>query len=278
MQYITFRLQTDCNQTFHSPSFSIKYVLYFLYFYQRGGQSTAHRRMALKILFVTLPRQLSRGEIKEVLFKSPPITFVWLAAFLKEAGHDAVILDGYSKALGKDDILDGISAEAPDMVGFTSFTCEYPDVIFMASAVKGRFPGMRIVIGGYHANSLPEDFFVDAVDYVFSGEAEESLPEFMTRLEAGRTDFDGLSSLHYRNVVSGEWVSNPKAAFIPDFSHIPLLPYELIDGIDYNTWWKVIDPKKDRYMATVTGKGCPMGCSFCDISKTEGKRYRSMSA
>ena len=32
MQYITFRLQTDCNQTFHSPSFSIKYVLYFLYF------------------------------------------------------------------------------------------------------------------------------------------------------------------------------------------------------------------------------------------------------
>ncbi len=33
MQYITFRLQTDCNQTFHSPSFSIKYVLYFLYFY-----------------------------------------------------------------------------------------------------------------------------------------------------------------------------------------------------------------------------------------------------
>ncbi len=28
MQYITFRLQTDCNQTFHSPSFSIKYVLY----------------------------------------------------------------------------------------------------------------------------------------------------------------------------------------------------------------------------------------------------------
>ena len=32
MQYITFRLQTDCNQTFHSPSFSIKYALYFLYF------------------------------------------------------------------------------------------------------------------------------------------------------------------------------------------------------------------------------------------------------
>ena len=31
MQYITFRLQTDCNQTFHPLSFSIKYVLYFLY-------------------------------------------------------------------------------------------------------------------------------------------------------------------------------------------------------------------------------------------------------
>ncbi len=33
MQYITFRLQTDCNQTFHPLSFSIKYALYFLYFY-----------------------------------------------------------------------------------------------------------------------------------------------------------------------------------------------------------------------------------------------------
>ena len=51
MQYITFRLQTDCNQTFHPLSFSIKYVLYFLYFLyfqsrqvERGAWSLARHR------------------------------------------------------------------------------------------------------------------------------------------------------------------------------------------------------------------------------------------
>ena len=58
---------------------------------------------------------------------------------------------------------------------------------------------------------------------------------------------------------------------------MPLLPYDMVLKNQYNTWWTVIDPKKHKYMATVTGKGCPVNCSFCDVTKTEGLYYRAMS-
>ncbi|MBF0108578.1 MAG: radical SAM protein [Magnetococcales bacterium] len=232
----------------------------------------------MRILFLAVPKSIATGAVKPPLFKSPPITFVWLSAFLKQARHEPEILDGYSLGLTEEQIFTRIAIANPDMVGFTSFTCEFSDIMYLIRRLRNRFPRIRIIVGGYHANSLPRDFFCDAIDYVLSGEAEQTLPRLLTRLEQGGGELSDIAGLHHRHPESGTWISNPTGHYIPNFNHTPLLPYEMVANNGYTPWWTSMDARTEKYMATVTGKGCPMTCSFCDISKTEGARYRAMDA
>jgi len=146
----------------------------------------------------------------------------------------------------------------------------------MAKRIKEQFPKILIAVGGYHVNSVASDFYLDCIDYIFTGEGEYSLLELMNRLDAGDESREGILGLIYRD-PSGNWVVNPPQEFITNLDNMPTLPYEMILNNGYTIWWTVIDPKRHKCMATITGKGCPMKCSFCDISKTEGVKYRAMS-
>ena len=231
----------------------------------------------MKISFITIPNNISGGNVEKSMLISPPITHLWLGAVLLEAGHEVDILDALSLAMGIEEIEKHIEAEKPDLVGFTVFTAFYKEVLFVTERFKKRFPALKTVVGGYHVNSIPEDFYLPYIDYIFEGEAEFSLRELLNRLSDGNNDCDGIPGLNTKNDL-GEWQKTPVAPFRTDMDCQPILPYELILDNHYNTWWTSIDPSKEKYMATVSGKGCPVGCSFCDIGKTEGPKIRAMSA
>jgi len=231
----------------------------------------------MKICFISLISLPKNNHKIKPAFKSPPITQLWLAAVLLRGNHSVSILDATSFQLTEEEILQAIKHEKPDIVGFTVFTNAFYEVVYMAKRIKEQFPKIRIAIGGYHSNSVASDFYLDCIDYIFTGEGEYSLLELMNRLNVEDESKDGILGLRYRN-QSGEWVVNPQAELRQDLDNQPILPYEMILNNGYTTWWTVIDPKRHKYMATVTGRGCPMQCSFCDISKTEGLKYRAMSA
>ena len=231
----------------------------------------------MKISFITIPNGISGGEVEKSMLVSPPITHLWLAAVLLEAGHEVDILDALSLGMGIEDLEKHIEKEKPDMVGFTVFTAFYKEVLFVTERLKKRFPYIKTVVGGYHVNSIPEDFFLPYIDYIFEGEAEFSLRELMNRLREGNYDCQGIPGLIARD-VNGDWQKNPVDPFRTNMDEQPILPYELILDNHYNTWWTSIDPSKEKYMATVSGKGCPMACTFCDIGKTEGKKIRAMGS
>lgn len=231
----------------------------------------------MKICFISLPKNISTGEPIKPAFRSPPITHLWLAAVLRRGGHSVSVIDALTLHLSADEILNVVAREKPDLVGFTVFTNALADVLYMARQIKGRFPQIRVAVGGYHANSRPPDLYADAVDYVFAGETEYGLLELGDRFDAANPSLEGILGLHHSDVESGAWIANPPQPPLEKLDDIPILPYEMILDNGYNAWWTVINPRRERYMATVTAKGCPMGCSFCDISKTEGARYRAMS-
>jgi len=76
---------------------------------------------------------------------------------------------------------------------------------------------------------------------------------------------------------SNEIVTTERRPYSQKFDEMPLLPYEKINKNQYRPWW-FSHTKKDKFMTTVTSKGCPMQCIFCDIAKTEGTKFRCMSA
>jgi radical SAM superfamily enzyme YgiQ (UPF0313 family) len=234
------------------------------------------KKDGLKILFIALPKDISVAGEKASSIKSPPTTFIWLSGILIDQGHDASILDANTLCLNEEEIIRELERQNPDIVGFTVFTSCYPDILYMAKKVREKFPLIKIAVGGYHVNGVATDFMNDSFDLIFKGEAETSLLETMNRLGKGEDSYDGIPGLIYFDKKKADWVENPPADYIADFDDMPLLPYDKVLNNQYNTWWTVIDPKKHKYMATVTGKGCPVNCSFCDVTKTEGLYYRSM--
>lgn len=232
----------------------------------------------MKILFLSLPKNILRGKILKPMFKSPPITHLWLAAVLLQNGHEVAILDALSLNLNIDQILTRIQLIKPDILGFTVFTSAYSDVILVANRIKELFPNILVAVGGYHVNSMYTDFFHESVDFIFVGEGEYGLLKLMNRLDRRDPSKENIPGLIYYDAALRIWKKNDRASLRTDFDTQPVLPYEMIIDNNYTAWWTTIDLKKQKYMATVTGKGCPMNCSFCDITKTEGPRYRAMSA
>lgn len=232
----------------------------------------------MKVLFISLPHKIEFGEKVKQVFKSPPITHLWLAANLEKDGHSVTILDALALGMDFDQIIREIENEQPQIIGFTVFTSGYHDVMFAARKIKEKFPDIKIAVGGYHVNSLPSEFYFDYIDYIFVGEAEYDFLDLANGLEAGDLKKENIKNMVFYDSKKGEWVSNEVREFRIDMDNQPLLPYEKILGNGYTTWWTNINPSSQKYMATVSGRGCALDCSFCDISKTEGLRYRCMSA
>lgn len=231
----------------------------------------------MKISLISLPKNIAEGAIRKTVFKSPPVTHLWLAAILEQDGHQVDIVDALTEGMDIAAVVEHLKEEKPDLVGFTVFTSAFHDVLYAAELIKREMPDVLTAVGGYHVNSIPDDFQKDYIDLVFIGETEFSFLELANRFDAGNPSRENLPGLMYVDAETGVWKKNEPAAFRQEFDDQPLLPYDKILHHKYNTWWTTIDHRKHKYMATVTGRGCPMGCSFCDITKTEGAKYRAMS-
>jgi len=108
-----------------------------------------------------------------------------------------------------------------------------------------RRMGIFTVVGGAYA-SVDEGFFDGWCDVLFSGEADETWPEFVACFAAGKK---------YRRFYKQE---NPT-----DMTTLPKPRYDLL--------------KVDRYASGSLqfSRGCPFQCEFCDIIVTFGRRPRT---
>jgi radical SAM superfamily enzyme YgiQ (UPF0313 family) len=99
-------------------------------------------------------------------------------------------------------------------------------------------------VGGAYA-SVDEPFFDGLCDVLFSGEADETWPEFIRRFASGQP----YDTIYHQ--------TNPT-----DMTKLPKARFDLL--------------KVDRYAsgALQFSRGCPFRCEFCDIIVTFGRRPR----
>jgi radical SAM superfamily enzyme YgiQ (UPF0313 family) len=130
-----------------------------------------------------------------------------------------------------------------DIVGVTGMNVQKDR---MRQILKRLRPmNVLTVVGGAYA-SVDEGFFDGLCDVVFSGEADETWPEFLSCIADGR-NYDTL----YKQ-------QNPT-----DMTKVPKARFDLL--------------KVDRYAsgALQFSRGCPFQCEFCDIIVTFGRRPRT---
>jgi radical SAM superfamily enzyme YgiQ (UPF0313 family) len=133
--------------------------------------------------------------------------------------------------------------EWADMVFVTGMLVQKDSVHEVVTRCKQL--GKRVVLGGPYVTTTIED--LPAVDHIFLGEAETTLPQFIADLERGETK------------------RSYKAIERPPLAATPVADFSLVDMRRYSA------------MSVQYSRGCPFNCEFCDIIEIYGRVPRTKS-
>ena len=227
-----------------------------------------------------------------------PLGIIYIAAVLREAGHDVRLLDlTFEKSL--DQLKDAV--RGADWVGLSSSTAIFGRAIEVLGRVRTAAPGVPVIVGGPHATVATEDALRAGFDYAVVGEAEKTVVELSELLADGRVrecsgiawlesegDVDGKGVVESEGEIDREGVadstsggrsdggepgpgtrvrSNIRTDFITDLESLPFPARDLLDYSRYPT------------IGIVASRGCPFHCSYCQptIENLFGRRVRSRS-
>ena len=158
-----------------------------------------------------------------------------------------------------------IVATKPDIVGITCFTVSMTAVKIIAQQLKRELPHIKIILGGIHITSQPEQSAHDIpeADYLVIGEGEATIVELCRAI---------LQKNDYPTDIKG-------IAYMRDGKFIRNAPRELIKDLD-----ALLPPTRQwssrRYSSHLgfASRGCPYTCNFCDSRTiwTRSVRYHSV--
>ncbi|HET9553730.1 MAG TPA: radical SAM protein [Anaeromyxobacteraceae bacterium] len=201
----------------------------------------------------------------QVIGTWPPLQLAYLAGAAEGAGHEARLFDAMNAGRTFDDIRAEIARWRPDVVMTFDYlpvtgaisTATVPAALQALRIAKEVDPAIVTIIGGPLPTFMYGEIFADPanrVDWVLRGEAEDTLPELLAALPAGRgTEVPGVAF-----VRDGAPVATPLRPHVPDLDRLrPAWHLLEWDAYHYN-----IEPW-GRMASVLTSRGCMMGCSFC---------------
>ncbi|MFH1368921.1 MAG: radical SAM protein [Elusimicrobiota bacterium] len=202
----------------------------------------------------------------------PPLSLAWVAAIIRQAGHEAVIIDARTLRLTKEEVLEKLTSYKPDVIGSMMTTYMFPETLewlkFLKSGLKGKGVDAKVLIGGYNLRVYPEESLAhDIIDFGCVEHAYYTVPALLKTLESGENDLESVPGLAWKN--DGKIIVNPHPQKV-DFDKFPnpardLLPNEL---------YAEFPTQNKNFTVMVTSLGCPFRCSFCEAG---GSAYNPRS-
>jgi len=203
----------------------------------------------------------------------PNSAFVYLAGSLRAAGFEPIIYDAMTAGHDLARIATELERIAPDAVLTTAYTSSYPKAIELLRLAKETLPGVLTGIGGVHTHFMYEEVLTrdgDAVDIVFRGEGERTLPETLECLNAG-DDLAKVQGIAFRD-EDGTIIVTPTRPFIKDLDSLPTA-WDLVDW-DLYTFYPM---PETNLVVMSTSRGCNQACTFCSQQKFWRRTWRARS-
>ncbi len=215
----------------------------------------------MKTLFLTIPYYFIKTAHSEFL---PPVHLIYLSSFIREKGFESNIEDisaDFGIQKDKEEITKFKSQFEKwanknildyEIIGLSCYTSfQFLATMDIARICKEVSPKSKIVIGGYHASALPNDFIFEGspIDYCVIGEGETGMIKI---LEAEK---NGL-------------IINPIV------NENPIFNINQFGDLDYSI---LQDWDKYYYHYDYLSRGCPFGCKFCMESVKTERRWRNLT-
>jgi len=193
----------------------------------------------------------------------------------KEA--DVKIIDAQFYNLSIEEFIGQIAEFDPDYVGISMLTSEYQEILHLsAQEIKAYDPNVVVIAGGVHVTIEHMSVMKDTnIDYAVRGEGEYVLPELLRYLQGkGQLPKEGLI---YRK--NGQ-IKVQSQALVDDMSALPAPDYNLVNMEDYvkvGARYGPLRPPEYPHVRMIVTRGCPVGCSFCQVETISGKKVRSFT-
>ena len=225
-------------------------------------------------LLLAHPLFLSKSP-EEQAASSPyfPLGLLYLAAYVRQQGHDVAIFDG-TFCEDEQAFAASLVEHHPDVVGISSLQPTRTTALTLAAMAAQS--GTVVVLGGPDPTIDPGSYLVDeSVDLVVHHEGEQTITRLLDLHDDDQLTPDALArepGIAYRQ--GGRAIVNDPRPPMENLDDLPLPARDLIDMDRYLQTWE--DDNGYTSMTISTARGCPFGCDWCrDAVHGDGFRQRS---
>jgi len=198
----------------------------------------------------------------------------YIAAYLRQAGHTALIFAPDSTRTTMETVWEGLEKFKPDIVGVSVLTDNFMEARKVVAEAKRRC-ACPVIMGGPHANALPRSTLegLPALDAVIMGEGELPMLALATEFDRnGAVDFNCVPGAAF--IKDGQYRQNPLMELIADLDILPYPALDLVSGSALQRGAPADGPGGNAVI--FSSRGCPAQCTFC-ANRIMGRRFRARS-
>lgn len=190
-----------------------------------------------------------------------PLELLYSAVKVRDAGHDALVIDAQTDHLATADVKRRVDAYAPDFVVIPSapsylfWRCPPPELRVPAQWFAALGNGAKRVLVGPHGSATPMAAMRKAgADVVVRGECEQAVPDLATR--------------DWRSIEGLCWRDSEGAHQNAGLAQVDMRTLKALDFRDYNveahSHRHHVFYGEGRGAELELARGCPWNCTFCN--------------
>ena len=222
---------------------------------------------------------------KRVKFMTP-FTIIALTTIMKNAGYDFEFIDGTVEDISPEEFEKRIKKINPKIFLVSSISTQYAAQTHLAlKLAKKAAPNCITVHGGIYATTYTEGAIRNLdTDFVFTGPAENRLPQVLEFLLAGKYEdlISKVDGIGFRDKKGKQVItSHPSFGKInkhqgtePDYSKVDMKKYIFQEAQVVEHQSNFLEPT----MVIQTSLGCVHQCTFCAVQTITGRKmmFRSV--
>jgi len=211
----------------------------------------------MKVLLINPPWRIKPKSLwSEISGVFPPLGLGYIASLLRANRISVEILDLNALQKPPETLWDFLKDRSYQWIGITATTNLIPSAKKLAQIAKASIPTAKIIMGGIHPSTLPEEILSwQEVDFVVRGEGELTALELIQ----GKAE-ETIKGLSYKK--DGNIIHNPDREFIPNLDTLAFPAWDLLPIKNYMP--TLGGYKKLPAVSLITSRGCSGACSYCN--------------